>query len=71
MGNGRPLSREEDLLARQQEGFLSESSRNSDRRSIVVAVEEYVARRSKRSEVRGLATEVAERHRELLDRLAQ
>lgn len=39
--------------------------------TIVVAVEEYVRRRDKRAAVRAIATEVADKHRELLDRLAQ
>ncbi|WP_123606605.1 CopG family ribbon-helix-helix protein [Micromonospora sp. Llam0] len=50
---------------------IAETEHRSANATIVVAIEEYVARHSKRSKVRGLAADVAERHRELLDRLAQ
>ena len=50
---------------------VAEAERRSANATIVVAVAEYVSRRDKRSKVQALATEVAERHAELLDRLAQ
>ena len=50
---------------------VAEAEQRSANATIVVAIEEYVARHGKRAKVRGLAAEVAERHRELLDRLAQ
>ena len=39
--------------------------------TIVIAVTEYVERRNKRAAVRGVAAEIAERHKELLERLAR
>jgi len=47
------------------------AERRSTNATIVVALEEYVARHGKTARVRALAAEVAERHEELLDRLAQ
>lgn len=39
--------------------------------TIIVAVAEYVRNHDKKAAVRAIANEVAQRHRELLDRLAQ
>ncbi|MDG4770134.1 Arc family DNA-binding protein [Solwaraspora sp. WMMD792] len=59
----------DDLHARLKQ--ITEAEHRSANATIVVAIEEYVARHSKRPKVRGLAADVTERHRELLDRLAQ
>ncbi|MEV4845547.1 Arc family DNA-binding protein [Micromonospora matsumotoense] len=50
---------------------LAEEEHRSMNATIVVAVEEYVAARSRRARVRELARDVAERDAELLRRLAQ
>jgi predicted transcriptional regulator len=39
--------------------------------TIIVAVTEYIRSRDKKAAVQAIAAEVAEKHRELLDRLAQ
>lgn len=50
---------------------LAEEEHRLMNATIVVAVEEYVAARSRRARVRELARDVAERDAELLRRLAQ
>lgn len=50
---------------------VAEAEHRSANATIVVAVAEYVGRHDKRAKVRALAADVAERHRELLDRLAR
>ncbi|MFI9641891.1 Arc family DNA-binding protein [Micromonospora sp. NPDC051925] len=50
---------------------LADEEHRSMNATIVVAVEEYVAARSRRARVRELARDVAERDAELLRRLAQ
>jgi predicted transcriptional regulator len=50
---------------------LAEAEHRSANATIVVAIEQYVQSRSKRAAVQAIAAEVAEKHRELLDRLAQ
>jgi predicted transcriptional regulator len=50
---------------------VAEAEHRSANATIIVAITEYVSRHDKRAKVRALAGEVAERHRELLDRLAQ
>ncbi|WP_320065886.1 ribbon-helix-helix domain-containing protein [Micromonospora sp. RTGN7] len=50
---------------------LADQERRSMNATIVVAVEEYVSAHSRRSRVRDLAREVAERDAELLRRLAE
>ena len=50
---------------------VAEAEHRSANATIIVAVTEYVSRHNKRAQVRALATEVAERHKDLLDRLAQ
>jgi predicted transcriptional regulator len=50
---------------------LADEERRSMNATIVVAVERYVAERSHRARVRELASEVAQRDADLLDRLAQ
>lgn len=59
----------DDLHARLKQ--VAEAEHRSANATIVVAITEYVSRHDKRAKVHALATEVAERHRELLDRLAQ
>jgi predicted transcriptional regulator len=50
---------------------VAEAEHRSANATIVVAITEYVSRHDKRAKVRALAADVAERHKELLDRLAQ
>lgn len=50
---------------------VAEAEHRSANATIVVAVEQYVQARNKRAAVQAIAAEVADRHRELLDRLAQ
>ncbi|GAA4262230.1 hypothetical protein GCM10022255_098150 [Dactylosporangium darangshiense] len=50
---------------------VAEAEHRSANATIIVAVEQYVRARDKRAAVGAIAAEVAERHRELLDRLAQ
>lgn len=50
---------------------VAEAEHRSANATIIVAVAEYVGRQDKRVRVRALAAEVADRHRELLDRLAR
>lgn len=50
---------------------VAEAEHRSANATIVIAVAEYLERRSKRAAVRGVAAEIAERHKELLERLAQ
>lgn len=50
---------------------VAEAEHRSANATIIIAITEYVSRHDKRAKVRALAAEVAERHGELLDRLAQ
>jgi predicted transcriptional regulator len=50
---------------------LASEERRSINATIIVALEHYVAERSRRTRVRQLAGEVAQRDAELLNRLAQ
>lgn len=50
---------------------LAEAEHRSTNATIIVAVTEYVARHDKKAKVQELAADVAERHKELLDRLAR
>jgi predicted transcriptional regulator len=50
---------------------VAEAEHRSANATIIIAVIEYISRHDKRGKVRALAADVAERHRELLDRLAQ
>jgi len=50
---------------------VADAEHRSANATIVIAVTEYVSRHNKQAKVRALAAEVAERHRDLLDRLAQ
>jgi predicted transcriptional regulator len=50
---------------------VAEAEHRSANATIIIAVTEYVSRHDKRTQVRALAAEVAQRHGELLDRLAQ
>ncbi|MDQ7908708.1 Arc family DNA-binding protein [Phytohabitans sp. ZYX-F-186] len=50
---------------------VADDEHRSMNATILVAVERYVADRSHRSRVRELATDVARRHAELLDRLGK
>jgi len=50
---------------------VADDEHRSMNATILVALEQYVAARSHREKVRGLASDVAGRDAELLDRLAQ
>lgn len=50
---------------------VAEAEHRSANATIVVAVAEYVSRHDRRTKVRALAADVAERHKELLERLAR
>ncbi|HET8680426.1 MAG TPA: Arc family DNA-binding protein [Micromonosporaceae bacterium] len=50
---------------------VADAEHRSANATIIVAITEYVSRHDKRAKVRALAADVAERHKELLDRLAQ
>lgn len=50
---------------------VAEAEHRSANATIIIAITEYVSRHNKQAKVRALAAEVAERHKELLDRLAQ
>ena len=50
---------------------VAEAGHRSANATIIIAITEYVSRHNKQAKVRALAAEVAERHQELLDRLAQ
>ncbi len=50
---------------------VAEAEHRSANATIIMAVMEYVSRHDKQSRVRDLAADVAERHKDLLDRLAQ
>jgi predicted transcriptional regulator len=50
---------------------VAEAEHRSANATIIMAVTDYVSRRDKQGRVRALAADVAERHKELLDRLAQ
>jgi predicted transcriptional regulator len=50
---------------------VAEAEHRSANATIIIAVTEYVSRHDKRVKVRALAADVAERHRDLLDRLGQ
>ena len=50
---------------------VAEAEHRSANATIIIAVTEYVSRHDKKAKVRALAAEVAEHHKELLDRLAQ
>ena len=50
---------------------VAEAEHRSANATIIVAVAEYVSRHDKRTRIRALAADVAERHKELLDRLAR
>jgi predicted transcriptional regulator len=50
---------------------VAEAEHRSANATIIIAITEYVSRHNKQAKVRALAAEVAERHQELLDRLAQ
>jgi predicted transcriptional regulator len=50
---------------------IADDEHRSMNATILVAVEQYVTARSHRSKVRELATDVAQRDAELLDRLAR
>lgn len=50
---------------------VADDEHRSMNATILVAVEQYVAARSHRAKVRGLAADVARQDAELLDRLAQ
>ena len=64
-----PVNLPEDL--HEQLKRVAETEHRSVDATIVVAVEEYVAARDRRSRVRDLAGQVAERDAELLRRLAE
>lgn len=50
---------------------IAEAEHRSANATIIMAITEYVSRHDKQAQVRALAAEVAERHEELLDRLAR
>ncbi|MGF1645983.1 MAG: Arc family DNA-binding protein [Kineosporiaceae bacterium] len=50
---------------------LADAEHRSANATIIVAISEYIQRHQRRATVGALAAEVAERHRELLDRLAE
>jgi predicted transcriptional regulator len=50
---------------------VAEVEHRSANATIVIAVAEYISRHDKRAKVRALAAEIAQRHSELLERLAQ
>lgn len=50
---------------------LAEAEHRSTNATIIVALSEYVSRHDRKAKVRALAADVAERHKELLDRLAR
>lgn len=51
--------------------LVAETEHRSANSTIIVAITEYVRRHEKRVKVKELAEDVAQRHRELLDRLAR
>lgn len=50
---------------------VAEAEHRSANATIIIAITEYVHRHNKSARIRTLATDVAEQHRELLDRLGQ
>lgn len=59
----------DDLHARLKQ--IADGEHRSANATIIVALSEYVERAQRRDRVGTLAAEVAQRHRELLDRLAE